>query len=723
MSEHEVLIFLHLPKTAGTTFHQVLEREFPDRRHFCAFGNGFKQLNGLRHLSQDQINAIDIVRGHVNYGIHRYFTRPCRYITFLRDPVARIVSHYAYIQSNRHHPLHNHFICRPFSLRDFLHKSADNDNGQVRALCGLSNTLSLFDGPRIPIGCLTAGHLHQALENLQSFASFGIQERFDESLLLLKHRLGLDFPLYISENVGNRANAVQLSQEDEDYLRETNQLDLALYDHACKLFDAAIRERADLIDIELPCFLEMNKLYIENHDLSSQHRDTVLAADDYRESLQMEISVLQQEMARLQQKNDDLTSCVTRYREENGNAAKVSVIIPTYNRAHLVGDSIRSVLAQTYDSVEVIVVDDGSTDDTAEVIAAISDPRLRYIRQPNRGRSNARNHALSLARGRYIAFLDSDDLFLPDKLERQVTYLRDHPGVGMVYTSAHCIDQQGTMLEHKYLATVSGYVYEKIAFFTPVTITLPTVMTYRDIMSQVGGFDEAMYRFEDTDMWRRISKVCRVDAMPDFTCLLRTHNDNTLVNQNAGQIAAAVDYYAAKILRDDEDIDLSVRRHGLAGLYRYYGHALCSVPEFSEIGKRLLRTAKDYDSKLINSDSRPAYLVRIVYYRWGLNRLLYHFEYGFKWSRYWGGVGDTVYLLPDTQCDISPVQQNQATHQEKLNFWIDLCTTPWFPSLSLSITARISCARRLIAPWRRAMQTRRLLSSMMVRPIKGLPKR
>lgn len=315
---------------------------------------------------------------------------------------------------------------------------------------------------------------------------------------------------------------------------------------------------------------------------------------------------------------------------------KVSVIIPTYNRAHLIGASIKSVLDQSYTNLELIVVDDGSEDNTKEVVSELSDSRLRYIWQPNRGRSNARNHALSLARGRYIAFLDSDDLFLPDKLERQVTYLRGHPGVGMVYTSAHCIDQQGTMLEHKYLATVSGCVYEKIAFFTPVTITLPTVMTYRDILSQVGGFDEAMYRFEDTDMWRRISKVCRVDAMPDFTCLLRTHDDNSLVNQNAGQIAAAVDYYAAKILRDDEDIDLSVRRHGLAGLYRYYGHALCSVPEFLEIGKRLLRTAKDYDSKLINSDSRPVYLARIVYYRWGLNRLLYHFEYGFNWSRYWG---------------------------------------------------------------------------------------
>lgn len=293
----------------------------------------------------------------------------------------------------------------------------------------------------------------------------------------------------------------------------------------------------------------------------------------------------------------------------------VSVIIPTFNRASFIGDAIRSVLSQTYSDIELIVIDDGSSDNTPDVVSTFSDPRLRYIRQANMGRSNARNHALSLAKGRYIAFLDSDDLFLPDKLERQVAYLQSHPGTGMVYTSAHCIDHKGSLLEHKYLASVSGCIYEKIAFFTPVTITLPTVMTYKAIMDHVGDFDEDMHRFEDTDMWRRISKVCRIDAMAEFTCLLRTHDDNTLVNQNAEQIASAVDYYAAKIMRDDVDIELSIRCAGLAGLYGYYGHALCSVPRFSDIGKRLLVSAKNYDSNSTGSKSRIASLWRFIYYR------------------------------------------------------------------------------------------------------------
>ena len=274
---------------------------------------------------------------------------------------------------------------------------------------------------------------------------------------------------------------------------------------------------------------------------------------------------------------------------------KVSVIIPTFNRAELIGDSIRSALAQTYANLEVVVVDDGSDDDTEQVIATIIDPRLRYVRQPNRGRSNARNHALSLATGYYVSFLDSDDLYLPEKIERQVEYLQSHPWTGMVYTSAQCIDQQGNLLEHKYQATVSGLIYCEIAFFLPVTITLPTVMTYRRIFDYVGGFDEEMYRFEDTDMWRRISKICRIDAIPDVTCLLRTHDDNTLINQDPEKIVFALNYYAKKIAIEDDHINLDVRRRGLAGLYRYYGYALCSVPSFVDHGAGLLRQASEFE--------------------------------------------------------------------------------------------------------------------------------
>lgn len=286
----------------------------------------------------------------------------------------------------------------------------------------------------------------------------------------------------------------------------------------------------------------------------------------------------------------------------------VSVIIPTYNRGHLIEASIRSVLEQTYTNLELILVDDGSTDNTAEVAGLFSDPRFHYVQQPNRGRSNARNHALSLVKGKYITFLDSDDLYLPNKIEIQVDYLKNNPGTGMVYTSAHCINEQGEMIKHKYEATVSGLIYESVAFFSRVTITLPTVMTYKNIMDSVGGFDEKMHRFEDTDMWRRISKNFRIDAMPDYTCLLRTHDDNSLLNQDPDKITSALDYYAKKILKEDIEVPTAVWKRGLGDLYFYYAKALKSVPQFSDKGKNLMRIANSYEPMIFR-------YARFFYYR------------------------------------------------------------------------------------------------------------
>ncbi len=290
--------------------------------------------------------------------------------------------------------------------------------------------------------------------------------------------------------------------------------------------------------------------------------------------------------------------------DQTASSMMVSVIIPTYNRACFIGEAIHSVLTQTYTNLEVLVVDDGSIDNTKSIIESIFDPRVHYIYQPNRGRSSARNKALSLAKGKFIAFLDSDDLYhLPNKIELQVNYLIAHPGTGMVYTSAYCINEQGERLQDKYEAFISGLIYKDIAFFTPVTITLPTVMTYRSVIDHVGHFDEMMHRFEDTDMWRRISKSYRIDAMSEYSCLLRTHSGNTLCNQNPDHIIRDLKYYASKILSDDTDINLAIRNSGLACLYRYYAAALMSVSKFSYKGTVLMRIAENYES---NSKGSPA---------------------------------------------------------------------------------------------------------------------
>lgn len=274
---------------------------------------------------------------------------------------------------------------------------------------------------------------------------------------------------------------------------------------------------------------------------------------------------------------------------------KVSIIIATYNRERFLFEAISSVFAQTYQDFELIIVDDGSTDNTSSMISQFNDARLHYIYQANQGRSHARNAALRLAKGEYITFLDSDDLYLPHKLAIQAAYLDTHAKTGMIYTSAYCIDEDGNLLKHQYDATYSGKIYKQIAFFVPVTITLPTVMLRREILAITGGFDEKMHRFEDTDLWRRISKVTRIDAIHQYTCKLRTHSDNHLLAQEPKHLIHAVHYYAKKIIQEDKRF-LSVFElyKGLGGLYYYYASALLAVPGWESYGQKLLNRAYHY---------------------------------------------------------------------------------------------------------------------------------
>jgi len=131
----------------------------------------------------------------------------------------------------------------------------------------------------------------------------------------------------------------------------------------------------------------------------------------------------------------------------------VSIIIPAYNRAHIVRQTVDSVLAQTYAHFEAIIVDDGSTDNTREVLASYTDPRVRYFYKHNGGLSSARNFGLSVANGEYIAFLDSDDVWHPWKLAAQVEIFRRHPSVGLVWTDMSSFTDDGTILEERHIRT------------------------------------------------------------------------------------------------------------------------------------------------------------------------------------------------------------------------------------------------------------------------------
>lgn len=184
---------------------------------------------------------------------------------------------------------------------------------------------------------------------------------------------------------------------------------------------------------------------------------------------------------------------------------RVSVVTPTYNRAHHLTQTINSVLYQTYRDLEVIVVDDGSTDETRDVVQQFANCRIKYIYQENQERSVARNTGIKTSEGEYIAFLDSDDLWLPNKLEVQVPILDRQDRVGLVYSDIQLIMPGGHFVSHHPYPFYQGNVtkYLILRNFVPS----PTPLIRRECLAQVGFFDSAMVPSEDRDLWLRISRA------------------------------------------------------------------------------------------------------------------------------------------------------------------------------------------------------------------------
>lgn len=124
----------------------------------------------------------------------------------------------------------------------------------------------------------------------------------------------------------------------------------------------------------------------------------------------------------------------------------VSVIMPVYNNEKFVSQAVQSVLNQTISDLELIIIDDGSTDGTRNVIESFSDERIKYHYQENAGPGAGRNNGMSLSKGEFIAFIDSDDMYKPNKLERQIEFLKENPQYGLVYCEAEVIDAQGNFV-------------------------------------------------------------------------------------------------------------------------------------------------------------------------------------------------------------------------------------------------------------------------------------
>ena len=181
-----------------------------------------------------------------------------------------------------------------------------------------------------------------------------------------------------------------------------------------------------------------------------------------------------------------------------------SIIIPVYNGAAYVGRAIDSVLRQTEQDLELIVVDDGSTDGTRDVVAAVSDPRLTFISQANAGPSAARNAGIAASTGPWVGFLDADDWWLPEKLATHLRVGRERPGLGLIHSSVVVFDESEKFLE-VLVAWADGPTLEPLLFGNIVVGGGSSVTIRREVLDEVGWFDANVKYGEDWEMWLRVA--------------------------------------------------------------------------------------------------------------------------------------------------------------------------------------------------------------------------
>lgn len=204
--------------------------------------------------------------------------------------------------------------------------------------------------------------------------------------------------------------------------------------------------------------------------------------------------------------------------------AKVAVVIAAYNCAEYIGQAVESVLSQTHRQIEIIVVDDGSTDGTANALEQF--PEVRYIRQENSGPSAARNRAIRSTDADYIAFIDSDDLWEPGKLAAQIELIREDDGLGLVHTGVEFFHKDYTFPAVSAKRIVTDPPDELVDLLFSNHIITSSVLMRRSCLERAGLFDESFLLCEDWDLWLRVARHFKIGRIPKVLTRYRFHSSN-----------------------------------------------------------------------------------------------------------------------------------------------------------------------------------------------------
>lgn len=301
---------------------------------------------------------------------------------------------------------------------------------------------------------------------------------------------------------------------------------------------------------------------------------------------------------------------------------KVSIIIPTYNRARYLPEAINSVIDQTYHAYEIIVIDDGSSDETHKIVDDFISKypeKLRYYHQENRGPAAARNKGIQESKGEYISFLDSDDLWLPQKLEKSITFL-ERFNFDWICTASYRIKDITKGIEKDVRKIDSSFLDSSgkklnllqggIFLFSEVPLYLPSILARKECFDRVGLFDEAYRIGEDTDMWLRFEEAdLKGGYLDEPLFIYRTSNNNITKHSNFTNL--------------DEHIRLAKKHSKLLGLdkkivKKSYSDFLWHAATVYYLQKKIVKSIK-YSLSSVYFDPSIVKILKILKY--GVNTL------------------------------------------------------------------------------------------------------
>lgn len=252
------LIFQHIPKSGGSTLHSILKRFYNKENTYNIFAGDYSDegVNKLQSLAEKERKKIQLLKGHMPFGLHEYLSSSAKYVTVLRDPVKRVISQYFYIKINPQNPLHETVVSNDWSVGQLVRsgKSVGLNNGLVRWLTGEIHALP-FDG-------VSAEHLEMAKQNIiRHYLFVGINEKYDESLLILADKLSwLKKPYYRIHNLNKKNKRSEISEEDIDTITSYNQYDIELYEFAVQRLEEEVLKISDFEGL-VESFKRKNKIY------------------------------------------------------------------------------------------------------------------------------------------------------------------------------------------------------------------------------------------------------------------------------------------------------------------------------------------------------------------------------------------------------------------------------------------------------------------------------